>query len=217
MNDEAPGGGGITEGRAEQCGVVRQEDRSPGAEPAGRRRELLTLTFRDTDMQVLWLATVVYHLGLGMQQVVLGWVVLALTHSEAMVGAVYAVRAAPNLVVGFAVGTLTDRCDRRSLMRLAAFGMAGVSLVVAWLAYTERLTVWYLILGDRYSGHVAGPGNDRTPGLCRGYLRCPPRRAGHCIGLSGTTLRWCARGTGRRCHSHMVGGGDDFCGHGHLL
>jgi MFS family permease len=48
--------------------------------------------------------------------------------------------------VGFAAGTLTDRCDRRLLMRLAAFGMAGVSLVVAWLASTEQLTVWHLLL-----------------------------------------------------------------------
>jgi MFS family permease len=104
------------------------------------------LTLRDTDMPVLWLATVIYHLGLGMQQVILGWVVLALTHSEAMVGTIFAVRSAPNLVVGFAAGTLTDRCDRRSLMRLAAFGMAGVSFVVAWLAYIEQLTVWHLLL-----------------------------------------------------------------------
>ena len=147
MKEEAPGGRGIIEGRAGQCGIVGQEDRSPGAKPSGRRLEHLAMTFRDTDMQVLWLATVAYHLGLGMQQVVLGWVVLALTQSEAMVGVVYAVRAAPNLVVGFAVGTVTDRCDRRSLMRLAAFAMAGVSVVVAWLAYTERLTVWYFLLG----------------------------------------------------------------------
>jgi MFS family permease len=98
-------------------------------------------------MPVLWLATVIFHLGLGMQQVILGWVVLALTHSEAMVGAVFAVRAAPNLVVGFAAGALTDRYDRRLLMRLAAFGMAGVSFVVAWLAYSEQLTVWHLLLG----------------------------------------------------------------------
>jgi MFS family permease len=103
-------------------------------------------------MQVLWLATVIYHLGLGMQQVVLGWVVLTLTHSEAMVGAVFAVRSAPNLVVGFAVGTLTDRCDRRSLMRLAALGMAGVALVVAWLAYTAQLTLWQLLLGTAALG-----------------------------------------------------------------
>ena len=105
------------------------------------------MMLRDTDMPVLWLATLIYHLGLGMQQVILGWVVLALTDSEAMVGAVFAVRSAPNLVVGFAAGTLTDRCDRRSLMRLAAFGMAGVSLVVAWLAYIEQLAVWHLLLG----------------------------------------------------------------------
>lgn len=102
---------------------------------------------RDTDMPVLWLATVIYHLGLGMQQVILGWVVLALTHSEAMVGTVFAVRSAPNLLVGLAAGTLTDRYDRCALMRLAVFGMAGVSLAVAWLAYTEQLRVWHLLLG----------------------------------------------------------------------
>jgi MFS family permease len=104
------------------------------------------MALRDTDMQVLWLATLTYHLGLGMQQVLLGWVVLALTNSEGMVGVVFAVRSAPNLVVGFAAGALTDHYDRRRLMRLAAFGMAGVALVVAWLAYTEQLTVWHFLL-----------------------------------------------------------------------
>jgi MFS family permease len=103
-------------------------------------------------MQVLWLATVTHHLGLGMQQVMLGWVVLALTHSESMVGIVYAVRSAPNLVVGFAAGTLTDRYDRRSLMRLAAFAMAGVALVMAGLAYGEQLAVWHLLLGTAALG-----------------------------------------------------------------
>ena len=141
MNEEAPGGGGITGGQVGERRIAGQEDRSPGTEPSGRRLERLAMTVRDTDMQVLWLATVTYHLGLGMQQVVLGWVVLALTHSEAMVGTIFAVRSAPNLVVGFAAGTLTDRYDRRALMRLAAFGMARVSFVLAWLAYTEELTV----------------------------------------------------------------------------
>jgi MFS family permease len=101
---------------------------------------------RETDMQVLLLATMIYHLGLGMQQVILGWVVVALTDSEVMVGTVFAVRSAPNLVVGLAAGTLTDRYDRRALMRLAAFGMAGVALVMAWLASAEQLRVWHLFL-----------------------------------------------------------------------
>jgi MFS family permease len=87
-----------------------------------------------------------------MQQVILGWVALALTNSEAMVGAVFAVRSAPNLVVGLAAGTLTDRYDRRRLMRLAAFGMAVVSSALAWLAFAERLVAWHLLLATGVLG-----------------------------------------------------------------
>jgi MFS family permease len=142
-----PRGGEATGGQARPHRIAGPEDRLAEPEPPVGRRARLALMRRDTDMPVLWLATVIFHLGLGMQQVILGWVVLALTHSEAMVGAVFAVRSAPNLVVGFAAGTLTDRYDRRSLMRLAAFGMAGISFIVAWLAYSEQLTVWHLLLG----------------------------------------------------------------------
>jgi MFS family permease len=141
-----PHGVRVTEGGIGQHRIREQEHRPAGTEHFGRRRESLAMTLRHRDMQVLWMATVTHHLGVGMQQVLLGWVVLTLTDSESMVGVVFAIRSAPNLVVGFAAGTLTDRCDRRRLMRLAAFGMAGVSSVVAWLAYTELLTVWHLLL-----------------------------------------------------------------------
>jgi MFS family permease len=146
VSEGEPHGLGVTGGKAGQHRRAGQEYRPPGTEHSGRRREGLALQLRDADMRVLWLATVTYHLGLGMQQVLLGWVVLALTDSESMVGVVFAVRSAPNLVVGFAAGALTDCYDRRRLMRLAAFGMAGVALVVAWLAYTEQLTLWHLLL-----------------------------------------------------------------------
>ena len=147
MNQGQTCGGEVTGGRARPYRIAGPEERSTEPAPSGRRRARLALMRRDTDMPVLWLATVIYHLGLGMQQVTLGWVVLALTHSEVMVGTVFAVRSAPNLLVGLAAGTLTDRYDRRALMRIAAFGMAGVSLAVAWLAYTEQLRVWHLLLG----------------------------------------------------------------------
>ena len=147
MNQGQPRGGEVTGGQAGPHRIAGPGDRSAEPVPPVGRRARPVLMLRDTDMPALWLATVIFHLGLGMQQVILGWVVLALTHSEAMVGTVFAVRSAPNLVVGFAAGTLTDRYDRRSLMRLAAFGMAGVSFVIAWLAYSGQLTVWHLLLG----------------------------------------------------------------------
>jgi MFS family permease len=146
VNTGEPHGVGVPGGGAGQCRRAGQGYQSPGTGHPRRRREHLAMTLHDTDMQVLWLATLTYHLGLGMQQVLLGWVVLALTNSESMVGVVFAVRSAPNLVVGFAAGALTDRYDRRRLIRLAAFGMAGVTLFVAWLAYTGQLMVWHFLL-----------------------------------------------------------------------
>jgi MFS family permease len=92
------------------------------------------------------LATLANQLSMGMQQVLLGWLVFAMTGSDGMVGTIYAVRSAPNLVVGLAVGVLTDRLDRRTLMRLAVLGMALISLMMAWLAFVDRLQVWQLLV-----------------------------------------------------------------------
>jgi MFS family permease len=83
---------------------------------------------------------------MGMQQVLLGWLVLAMTGSDSMVGIIFAVRSAPNLVVGLGVGALTDRLDRRRLMRLAGGGMTLITLVVAGLLSTDRLQVWQLLV-----------------------------------------------------------------------
>jgi MFS family permease len=146
VSTDEPHGIGTTEGGVGQARQAGQAYQPSGTVLSSRQGESLALALRNRDMQVLWLATLTYHLGLGMQQVLLGWVVLALTNSEGMVGVVFAVRSAPNLVVGFAAGALTDRYDRRRLMRLAAFGMAGVALIVAGLAYIEQLTVWYFLL-----------------------------------------------------------------------
>lgn len=82
---------------------------------------------------------------MGMQQVILGWVILELTHSSGMVGLVFALRSAPNLMVGFAAGTLTDRLDRRTVMRLAIWTMGAISLAMAAAAWSGRLAVWHVL------------------------------------------------------------------------
>jgi MFS family permease len=112
------------------------------------------------DFSLLWFATMACQLGLGMQQVLLGWLALAMTDSEPMVGMVFAVRAAPNLIVGLGIGAITDRMDRRTLMRLAVLGMTLASLTMAWLLFANRLQVWQLllytgILGTLQSLHMA--------------------------------------------------------------
>lgn len=100
---------------------------------------------REPDALILWLSTAVSQLSFGMQQVVLGWVVLAMTDSSAMVGVAFALRMAPNLVVGFAAGAISDRIDRRTLMRLTTIGMGLLSLSMAWGAWGDHLHVGHVL------------------------------------------------------------------------
>ena len=102
--------------------------------------------FHYADFRVLWASTVSNQLGLGMQQVLLGWLVFEITDSGGMVGVIFAARSAPNLLVGFVAGSITDRTDRRVLMRITVAGMVLCAASVALLLYFDRLAVWQLIL-----------------------------------------------------------------------
>ncbi len=107
---------------------------------------------RYPDFRVLWLSTATNQLGQGMQQVLLGWLIFDMTGSGGMVGAIFAVRSAPNLLVGFAAGSITDRLDRRTLLRVSAFGTALAPLAMALLFFTGQLTVWQLMLATFFMG-----------------------------------------------------------------
>lgn len=104
------------------------------------------IALRYPDFRVLWLSTVSNQLGWGMQQVLLGWLVFEMTGNAGMVGAIFAARSAPNLFVGLIAGTVTDRFDRRLIMRLACSAMLTLSLLAAWLLYNERLEIWLLLV-----------------------------------------------------------------------
>ena len=104
------------------------------------------IALRYPDFRVLWLSTVSNQLGWGMQQVLLGWLVFEMTGNAGMVGAIFAARSAPNLFVGLVAGTVTDRFDRRLIMRLACSVMLTLSLLAAWLLNSDRLEIWLLLV-----------------------------------------------------------------------
>ena len=108
-------------------------------------RQLVT-AFQFHDIRMLWISTVSNQLGQGMQHVVLGWLVFDMTGSSGMVGAIFAARAAPNLVVGLIAGSVTDRVDRRTLMRVAVWGLALTSLGAGLLLSIGQLAIWQLML-----------------------------------------------------------------------
>ena len=166
------------------------------------RRTTLTALW-PPDLRALWLVTVINQLGVGILQVTLGWLIFALTDSSAMVGVVFALRSAPNLIVGFVAGALTDRFDRRRLMRLTVFGMALVSLAMAWLHAADRLDIWHVlvyasVVGTLFSFETTARhtyvydltgAHGALQGLAMNSLA---QRVGGAVGalLAGATLQW---------------------------
>ena len=113
----------------------------------GSRFGALVDAFRYADFRVLWVSTISNQMGQGMQQVVLGWLVFEMTGSVSMVGVMFAMRSAPNLVVGFIAGPVTDRIDRRLVMRASVLGMMAVSLLGVLYLYGGFFGVWPIMLG----------------------------------------------------------------------
>ena len=102
-----------------------------------------SLSYRD--MRELRISTLSNQVSQGLQQVILGYMVMLLTDSHVMVGLIYATRSAPNLLVGLVAGSITDRIDRRLLMNITIWSMATVSLLMSGLVFAGHLTVWGLV------------------------------------------------------------------------
>src|SRR5256885_6849864 len=192
------------------------DNRSSAELPANR----LAFALRTPGFPVLWGAALCGQIGVGMQQVLLGWLVLSMTDSSSMVGALFAVRSAPSLLVGFAAGALTDRLDRRLLMRLTVCGMALVSWLIAWLWWMGHLHIWQLLLcaglfgllqafeataRQAYTCDVVG-----VSGAVQGLaLLSLAQRLGGVLGsiLAGATLQWWGTGVSFVVMGMSYGGG----------
>jgi MFS family permease len=79
-----------------------------------------------------------------MQNVAVGWLVLQLTGSGTVLGAVTAARYAPLLLLGAWGGLVADRHDKRLFLRLAAIIQLVVAAVLGVLTMTHVIDVWSL-------------------------------------------------------------------------
>ncbi len=79
--------------------------------------------FRVPGYPALWVAGAAWAFGVAVSFVAIGWTALQLTDSALTVGATFAARFLPALVLGIPLGGLVDRHDRRSI--LVAVGLVG--------------------------------------------------------------------------------------------
>ena len=129
--------------------------------------------FRVPGYRALWLSGVASGFGRAVTQVAIGWITLAASDSILVVGATFAIRLVPSLVLGIPLGGLVDRYDRRATLILVNLAVtvpllwATVVAANGTLAVTQLL-VLSLALGvadtlqgtatQTYSFDIAGPG-----------------------------------------------------------
>lgn len=80
-----------------------------------------------------------------MQNVAISWVVLQLSHSGAVLGAMTAARFVPLLLLGPWGGLITDRSDKRRMMIITQICLALLSFVLAVLSLTGHVTLFALL------------------------------------------------------------------------
>jgi MFS family permease len=84
--------------------------------------------------------------GSWMQNIAVSWVVLQVTHSGVALGAVTAARFVPLLLFGPLGGLITDRSDKRRLLFVTQTCAALLSLILALLSWSGRVSLPALIL-----------------------------------------------------------------------
>ena len=106
----------------------------------GARRTALFLpggtlaAFRLPGYPALWLSGAAGSFGWGVSLVAIGWITLEVSDSSLAVGATFAARLIPALVLGIPLGSLIDRYDRRRSLITIRIGGGLAFLVVAGLA-----------------------------------------------------------------------------------
>ncbi|MCH8062180.1 MAG: MFS transporter [Chloroflexi bacterium] len=153
------------------------------------------------DFRFLAGATLFHALGMGMEQVALGWLVLQMTDSPFMVGVASAARMAPFFFLGIISGAVADRVDRRVFLRAVTLAGSAVSATMAFLLITDLIQVWHVIalsavtgtlwaflmtLRQSYTFDIVGPENALN-GLSLGAMS---QRAGGVFGsiLAGVII-----------------------------
>lgn len=102
-----------------------------------------------------WISQFVSLAGTWMQNTGAQLVVLSLTSSAVLVGAINVVSALPLLLFSLFGGVLADRVDRRKILMTTQSALGVLSLVYAYLIFTNRIEYWHILVIAGVAGTVA--------------------------------------------------------------
>ena len=165
---------------------------------------------RHRNFRLYWFAGIGQAVALGMQFLILGWLVLELTRSPAQLGLVIAIYGAPNLALLMFGGIFADRVDRRWLLFYSQTIVAVLIFGAATLTLYQLISIWHIYGLALILGTIQG-------------LNMPARMAivpdlvGRDDILNATSLNMAVFNTGRIMGPSVAGWIIQYVGMGHAL
>ncbi|OQP05679.1 hypothetical protein B1690_12545 [Geobacillus sp. 46C-IIa] len=92
--------------------------------------------------RIYWGGTLPARIGEWADFIVLNWAVLQLSRSPLDLGVLNVCRLLPIFLFSWLGGVLADRLPRRQVLAASLLGMAGFTLVIAWLLCEPSLLIW---------------------------------------------------------------------------
>ena len=108
------------------------------------------------NFRLYWMAGIGQAAALGMQFLILGWLVLELTDSPAQLGLVVAIYGVPNLAMLMFGGIFADRLDRRWMLFYSRAIVAALIFAAATLTVYELISIWYIYAISFTLGTIQG-------------------------------------------------------------
>jgi MFS family permease len=119
---------------------------APAATGAGGRIAAALDALHVRDFRLLWLNSLTFFLGRSMQKVAVSWLVLDMTDSPSLVGAVLFAQGLPLALFSLPAGVWADRLDRRRLLTVSQTASVVITAVLTFLLLIDAVMVWEIFV-----------------------------------------------------------------------
>ena len=165
---------------------------------------------RYRNFRLYWFAGIGQAAALGMQFLILGWLVLELTNSPAQLGLVIAIYGAPNLALLMFGGIFADRVDRRWMLFYSQTIVAALIFGTATLTLYQLISIWHIYGIAFILGTIQGVNMPARMAIV-------PDLVGREDILNATSLNMAVFNTGRIMGPSLAGWIIQHVGMGHAL
>jgi MFS family permease len=123
----------------------------------GARANVLALlaaaveSLRDRHFRTYWLSNSLFFIGQGLVLLGAQWLMLTLTDSRTLLGAIAAVQGGVVFLLSPVAGVMADRLARRNLLVWGRLGFTMVMVVMGLLVVTDAVRWWHLLLASGIS------------------------------------------------------------------